>query len=345
MSAIRTKLQVLPGRDASATDVRGAAACGLVGRSAAMRAQAEAIERAAQSACSVLLSGETGTGKDMSANAIHQLGPRREGRFEIVDCGALAPALIASELFGHERGAFTGADRQHIGAFERADGGTLFLDEIGELPLNVQATLLGALERRAFHRVGGSKSISVDVRLITATHRDLGAAVEKGTFRRDLFYRVAVVRLSVPPLRDRPDDIPLLVEHFLRQAGYPGAVEALISPAMMQRLVAHRWPGNLRELRNVAESIVVTGQVPPDLAVLEGRAPVPWDEEVTATSTPLELLDLPYGVARSQVLEQFESAYLDRLLKQCQGNVSLAAREAKMSRSHLVELLKRRHSA
>jgi DNA-binding NtrC family response regulator len=321
-------------------DSTSVAACGLLGESAAMKSLATSIERAAHHRSSVLLSGETGTGKDLAARAIHQLGPRSEAPFEIVDCGALSPTLIASELFGHERGAFTGADRQHLGAFERADGGTLFLDEIAELPLQVQATLLGALERRSFRRVGGSRSISVDVRLITATHRDLKAALEKGAFRQDLYYRIAGLRLPVPSLRERSTDIPLLLEYFLRQAGFDGPTAELISPAMMRRLMSHRWPGNLRELRNVAESILVTGQIPTDVGPTCGTT-VPWDEEVTATAEPPEVLELPYTEARGRVLHHFESAYFARLLKECQGNVSVAAREAKMSRSHLIELLKR----
>src|SRR5262249_43794023 len=280
-----------------------------------MRRLLLSIERAAQSDAAVLLIGESGTGKEVIARALHDLGPRAKKPFVTVDCGALSPTLVASELFGHERGAFTGADRQHIGAFERASGGTLFLDEIGELPGALQANLLGVLERRRFRRLGGKQEISVDVRIVSATHRDLRAEVNSGTFRLDLYYRLAVVVMKVPPLRERADDVPLLVEHFLRECGHDGPVGALISPAAMHALMHHHWPGNVRELRNLIEATVAMGEAPP----LDGGPAAPAGRAGVA--------DLPYKEARAQVLHDFEASYLRALLERTQGNVSQAPRE------------------
>jgi DNA-binding NtrC family response regulator len=304
----------------------------LRGRAPEMRRLMASIERAAQSDASALILGETGTGKELIARALHESSPRRDRPFEIVDCGAQLPALIASELFGHEKGAFTGADQQHVGAFERADGGTLFLDEIGELPLSLQPMLLGALERKKFKRVGGSKPISVDVRFVCATHRDLREEVNAGTFRQDLYYRVAVILLRVPALRERRQDIPLLVEHFLREAGYDGAVEDLISEVSMEALKSHHWPGNVRELRNFAEAVLAMGEAP----------------QLATTSQPNKGGDLfesfeerPYADAKAELLEAFEARYLKKLLERAQGNVSEASRLAKINRGHLNTLLKK----
>jgi DNA-binding NtrC family response regulator len=236
---------------------------------------------------------------------------------------------VASELFGHERGAFTGAERQHVGAFERAHGGTLFLDEIGELPLALQTNLLGALERRRIRRLGARSEISVDVRVVSATNRDVRGDVNSGAFRLDLYYRIAVVTLRLPALRERVEDIELLVEHFLREAGYDGAVDQLISSAAMRSLETHHWPGNVRELRNMIEATLAMGEPPPlQAAPLEGDALAP-------------LLPLTYKAARQQLLDQFEARYLAALLARTEGNVSRAAREAQMNRSHLIELLHR----
>ncbi len=234
----------------------------LRGRSPVMLALMAQVKRAARSDASILLLGETGSGKEVVARAIHESSPRAAKPFETVDCGALAPTLIASELFGHERGAFTGAEQQHAGAFERAQGGTLFLDEIGELPAPLQATLLGALERRSFRRLGGTHPIDVDVRVVCATNRDLRAEVNQGTFRQDLYYRIAVVLLRIPPLRERAEDIPLLIEHFLREAGGSGGIDELFPPSAREGLAQHRWPGNVRELRNFVEAALAMGVVP-----------------------------------------------------------------------------------
>jgi DNA-binding NtrC family response regulator len=293
------------------------------------------IKRAAQSDVSVLLLGETGTGKEIIARAIHEASPRKAEPFETVDCGALLPTLIASELFGHEKGAFTGADKQHIGAFERAHGGTLFLDEIGELPSALQPALLGALERRSFRRIGGQKPISVDVRFVAATHRDLRSEVNSGTFRQDLYYRIAVLLLRVPPLRSRTDDIPLLVRHFMEEAGYEGALEDLFTTAAMDALMHHPWPGNVRELRNYIEAALAMGEA----QALDGEQPAP-DEE-GADGEVLAHARRPYVEARTNALRDFEERYLRDLMTEVKGNVSLASRVAKMNRANLIKLLKR----
>jgi transcriptional regulator of acetoin/glycerol metabolism len=195
----------------------GAPVPGLIGHSAAMTDVARQVRRLAATDASVLIEGETGVGKEVVARAIHQLSPRRDDPLVVVDCGSLPATLIASELFGHERGAFTGADQRRIGAFESANGGTIFLDEIGELPLQLQPALLGALERRRFRRLGATKEIEVDVRLLSATNRDLRAEANEGSFRADLYFRLAVARVRIPPLRERPEDIEPLVQHFVQE--------------------------------------------------------------------------------------------------------------------------------
>jgi DNA-binding NtrC family response regulator len=279
----------------------------------------------------VLLLGESGTGKELIARALHDEGSRAGEPFVTVDCGAITPTLFSSELFGHERGAFTSADRQHIGAFERARGGSLFLDEVGELPLELQAALLGALERKSIRRVGGRDDIQVDVRLVSATHRDLRAQVNAGSFRLDLFYRIAVVTLGVPPLRERPDDIPLLIEHFLREAGHTGPVASVFSADAMRRLRAHSWPGNVRELRNVVLGTLALGETP-NLAPSAERAPSVGFEQ---------LFGLSYREAKRRAMDDFERRYVENLLTRSGGNVRQAARDGQMDRSYLMELVKR----
>jgi DNA-binding NtrC family response regulator len=300
------------------------------GRSPALRRIMAQAARLAATSAPVLVVGESGTGKELLAHALHESGPRAAAAFETVDCGALVPALVASELFGHERGAFTGADRQHAGAFERAGDGTVFLDEVGELPAAVQAALLGALERRRFRRVGGKVELPLEARVVSATHRDLRAEVNEGRFRLDLYYRLAVVTLRMPSLRERTDDIPLLVEHFIRESGHTGRVDELISPAALASLAQHAWPGNVRELRNVIEATLALGEVPALDPAPEGSG------DVIA-----EGLGKPYKRARDAVLRAFEARYLEDLVARTAGNVSRAAREAQMDRSHLIELLRR----
>jgi DNA-binding NtrC family response regulator len=297
------------------------------------------IERLAPGRAAVLVTGASGTGKELAAHALHALGPRADAPFVTVDCGALPPTLCSSELFGHERGSFTGAERQHVGAFERAQGGTILLDEIGELPPELQATLLGVLERRRFRRVGGRDELALDVRVLAATHRDLRAAADAGAFRLDLYYRLAVVRLHMPLLCDRREDVPLLVEHFLRQLGYGGPVDAVVPPLLMAKLVCHPWPGNVRELRNIVEALLL-GEAP----ALERAWVAPTRAEPTdrlEADVARTVLELPYRDARGAVTSAFELRYLQRLLERTGGNVSQAARLACMDRSYLLELLAR----
>jgi DNA-binding NtrC family response regulator len=310
------------------------ALAGMVGRSAVMRRMMAQIARAAQSEVSVLITGESGTGKELVARALHDLGPRRDRPLVTVDCGSLPATLVASELFGHERGAFTGADRQHVGASEAANGGTVFLDEIGELEPAIQAALLGALERRKIRRLGGRQEIPVDIRIVAATHRDLRAEVNRGAFRLDLYYRLAVVTLHAPALRDRPEDIPLLIEHFLRDAGWDDPVEALISPQAMDALRKHHFKGNVRELRNLVEAAVAMGE-PPALSVASPAITGGAGPTVTLA------LELPYKQSRAAVVDEFEARYVEALLARTGGNVSAAARSAQMTRSHLIELVQK----
>jgi transcriptional regulator with GAF, ATPase, and Fis domain len=300
---------------------------GLVYRSAVMRELARSIERVAAWNGAVLVQGETGTGKEVVAAGIHARGPRSKGPFVILDCGALPTTLVASELFGHERGAFTGADRRSIGAFERAEGGTIFLDEIGELPLSVQPALLGVLQRKTIRRVGGDKDISVDVRVISATHRDLRGDVNRKAFREDLYYRIAGARVTVPPLRDRVDDIPLLVRHFASEItgitdDPPGLAEAI--PVFQ----AQSWPGNVRELRSAVERAIFEGGAPPE-------------ESPLASPTDSDAPIARYRDARAAVIAAFELSYATSLMKACGGNASEAARRAGMDRPYLLSLLKK----
>ena len=303
----------------------------LVGESDAIREVARLVHRVARVDSSVLVQGETGTGKEVVARAIHEASPRREHELVVVDCGSLPASLIASILFGHEKGAFTGADQRRVGAFERANGGTVLLDEIGELPLDVQPALLGVLERREFTRVGGSQSVSVDVRVLAATHRDLRAEVNAGRFRADLYYRLAVAKILIPPLRERTEDIEALVAHFVQRL--TGVAElGPLAPAIDQ-LRAHPWTGNVRELRNVVEAALVMGEL--DLGTGQ------------KASSPSALLDTApaqvatYRDARAAALNRFEVEYLKTLIAKADGNASEAARMARMDRPYLLTLLRK----
>jgi DNA-binding NtrC family response regulator len=308
------------------------------GRTPEMRALMAKIEAAARTEASVLLIGETGTGKDLIARAIHDASPRAERGFETVDCAAMLPALLASELFGHEKGAFPGADEQHVGLFERASGGTIFLDEVGEIPVALQTALAAALERKEFRRVGGQKKIACDVRIVSATARDLRTEVNAGTFRQDFYYRIAVLVMSIPALRDHAGDIPILVEHFLREAGHEGPVEEIIAESTMQALKTHRWPGNVRELRNFVESALAMGETPRLDETLER---VRSGTGVLRASAVPDIVRLSYKDARAAVLKEFETIYIKDLLDRTKHNVSAASREAKMNRSYLIEMIKR----
>jgi len=303
----------------------------LVGKARATSTLFAALERAATSDATVLLQGETGTGKDAAAGSLHQESARRDGPFVVVDCGSIPPNLIESELFGHLRGAFTGAVADRAGALESAAGGTLFLDEIGELPLDLQPKLLRALERREVRRVGATAYVPIDVRIIAATNRDLRAEVNAGRFRADLFYRLAVLDITIPPLRERTDDLPLLIDHVLQMLGLAADPRAapLRAPEFAARLVAHPWPGNVRELRNYVERCVA----------FETQLPL----EPSMSEDPLSLLDphQPLRVVRDRWTRVMERTYLERLLELHGNNVAAAARAAGVDRVHLHRLLAR----
>jgi transcriptional regulator with GAF, ATPase, and Fis domain len=303
---------------------------GLVGESEIMREVFSQLDKIAASDATVLVEGETGTGKEGVAEAIHDASPRSHKPFIVIDCSAIPANLLESELFGHEPGAFTGANERRIGAFEQASGGTLFLDEIGELPLELQPKLLRALESREVRRVGGRELIRCDLRIVAATNRDLRAEVNRGMFRADLYFRLAVVKVVLPPLRERTSDIPRLVEHLLTKIGAtPDAMADLMQPDFIAALCAARWPGNVRELRNHLEQCVVFG---------ERRLPnTPSTPHPAATVDPA----LPYEVARRQAIDAFEREYVTRLLERSEGNVAAAARDAGLNRAYLHRLLRR----
>ncbi len=309
-----------------------------LGKSLAMRTIFGVLERIAPTEATVLLQGETGTGKDVLARAIVEHSPRKAGPFVVVDCGAVSYSLIESELFGHERGAFTGAVSSRQGAFELGNGGTVFLDEIGDLPLDVQPKLLRVLETREFRRVGGNKPMKSDVRVIAATKRDLDREVHGGKFREDLYFRLAVVPVTVPPLRQRREDIPLLAENILATASV-GGDPIVLGAAAMQGLLAHDWPGNVRELRNVLERAVYMARAGGsselgDVAIHASAA----SEPASAFSFEAEK---SYRETRAVFDAEFERRYVKWLLTRHAGNVSAAAREAKMDRKHLHELAKK----
>src|SRR5215510_12203775 len=256
----------------------------MIGRSVKMRELFARLEKLARTDTTVLITGETGAGKELVAEALHDHSPREKGPFVVLDCGSIPPNLIESELFGHERGAFTGAAASYAGAFERAHGGTVFLDEIGELPLGMQPKLLRVLERKEVRRVGAAKAIEVDIRVVAATNRDLGVEVNRGRFREDLYYRLAVARVHVPPLRERKDDLPLLIEHIL--ATTPNGETASIAQETIDLMMKHDWPGNVRELRNVIERAVLLSESPEDEEALRRTPMTAARVEPSITATP-----------------------------------------------------------
>ncbi len=309
-----------------------------IGAAMSMRRIFGLLEKIAPTTASVLLLGETGTGKDVLARSIHQESPRHDKPFEVVDCGAVTPTLIESELFGHERGAFTGAISSRAGAFERAQGGTLFLDELGELPLELQPKLLRVLEARTFRRVGGNKTQNSDVRIIGATTRDLARMVSQGKFREDLYFRLAVVPIQVPPLRMRVEDLPMLSKRILDGTGEP---MLHISPETERALAAHDWPGNVRELRNVLERSAhfarASGERELRLFDFPGGSPPEEVIEDVFRYKP----GTTYREARGRVDHRFERSYLTWLLARHGGNVAAAAREAQMDRKYLADLARK----
>jgi transcriptional regulator with GAF, ATPase, and Fis domain len=315
----------------------------LIGRNVKMREIYGIIEKIAPAGTTVVIEGETGTGKEVVAQTIHQLSPRSSGPMMIFDCGAVPENLIESELFGHEKGSFTGAIMTRQGLFEMAHGGSLFLDELGELNLELQPKLLRALEQREIKRVGSSKSQKVDVRVIAATNRNLEEEVRAGRFRQDLFYRLSVVRILIPPLRERPEDIPPLVDHFLKTHSFNRTPDGTLRVQGIDRealdlLAGYRWPGNVRELLNVIERAVsfsegTTIQVRdlPDQLRLAGTSP--GVEAVTGEVT--------FKTAKEKWVSSFERDYILALLRKNNGNISHAAREADIDRKYFRKLMRK----
>jgi two-component system response regulator AtoC len=294
----------------------------------------ELISHVAQTNSTVLIDGETGTGKELVARAVHSASPRRGSPFVAVNCAALPESLLESELFGHEKGAFTSAIGQRKGRFELAHGGTIFLDEVGEIPASMQAKLLRVLQERRFERVGGTQTIEVDVRVVAATNRDLLRLAKEGKFREDLYYRLNVVKIDLPPLRERAEDIPLLATHFVRRFSPQGSAPKLICPEAMEALLQHRWPGNIRELENAIERACVTSR----------------DDIVRPENLPGEILNLPrpgYHIPvdlgrpmAEQIAEltaAFEERYLRRALRKTRGHIGRTAQIMGLSRRTITD--------
>ena len=318
----------------------------MVGKSRKMRQIFAILEKISPTNATVIIEGETGTGKDLVARAIHENSPRKGRPFQVFDCSAVAPNLIESELFGHEKGSFTGAVKARAGAFEAALGGTVFLDEIGELTSDLQPKLLRALEQREIRRVGSNTPVKIDVRVISATNKNLKKEVTEKRFREDLYYRMSVVKISMPPLRERPEDVPLIVERLLTTSKFNqlagGQLKVTrVEDDALKLLARHPWPGNVRELSNVMERAC---------SFAEGdtitRSHVDYifsemNEGEERTERMQINADLPFKEAKQQIVEVFEKEYLEDLLKRHHYNLSKAAREAKVDRKHIRNLLKK----
>jgi transcriptional regulator with GAF, ATPase, and Fis domain len=320
----------------------------MVGGSLAMRELFGLLARVAPTELTCMVTGETGTGKELVSRAVHNRSKRAKKPFVVFDCGAVSESLVESELFGHERGAFTGAVASRPGVFEMAQGGTVFLDEIGELPLELQPKLLRVLEQREVRRVGSGQTRQVDVRVVCATNRNLRDEVQEGRFREDLYYRLAVVELRLPPLRQRFEDIPLLVDHILRHCAHNSGVKDL-SGEVVELFEAYHWPGNVRELRNVVERAlpfcdagrITLGTLPEALRVASRSAADASSASVELGVDPGAMHELPFKDAKDKIIDAFERQYLVDLIERHDGNISRAARAADMDRKSISRLLKK----
>jgi len=331
-----TELIVAPAGDAAVVPLSSGESFGqALGRSLAMRVLFSKLERAAPTHETVLLLGESGTGKEVLAREVHAHSPRKDKPFVVLDCGAIAPNLVESELFGHVKGAFTGANAARAGLFEQVNGGTLFIDELGELPLDLQPKLLRAIENRQLRRLGSEQPVSFDARIVAATHRNLRARAQDGSFRADLYFRISVVEVQVPALRERKDDIPLFVERFLEGRTPPRTLADLPSGAL-PLLQAYDWPGNVRELRNTVARLLLFPEMVSEIfgapaATVAKAEPARLDK----------LLELSLPQAREAVLEELERAYVTAKLTQHKGVIAHAADAMGVSRQLLHRLLDR----
>ena len=309
----------------------------VIGSGPGMRRVFETIQKVAETDLTVLIRGESGTGKELVAQAVHNRSPRRNRPFVPVNCAAISRELVESELFGHEKGAFTGADARRQGRFEAADGGTIFLDEIGDMAPETQAKVLRVLQERSFERVGGTRPLQVDVRVLAATHRNLEEEVRRGRFREDLYYRLKVVEIELPPLRERSEDVPALAQRFLEQVTARLCIEKRqLSEGALARLTRHAWPGNVRELRNAIEqaAVLASGERIEEADLrLDGAGAVRPGLEPAAP-------DLAFGEAKRRAVERFEREFLLRALRSTGGNISRAAEAVGMVRQSLQQKIR-----
>ncbi len=309
----------------------------LIGSGAAMRRVFETLQKVAETDLTVLVRGESGTGKELVAQALHNRSPRRNRPFVPVNCAAISRELVESELFGHEKGAFTGADARRLGRFESADGGTIFLDEIGDMAPETQAKVLRVLQERSFERVGGTQPIEVDVRVVAATHRNLEEDVKQGRFREDLYYRLKVVEIELPPLRERREDVPALAQRFLETVSERlGRSKKRIGEDALARLVRHPWPGNVRELQNVIEQATVLASGP---EILPEDLHLP-EEEAGRVAPAVDVSGLAFGEAKKSVIESFERDFLLSALRRNGGNISRTAESIGMVRQSLQQKIR-----
>jgi len=309
----------------------------LIGTGRAMQNVFETIQKVAETDLTVLIRGESGTGKELVAQALHNRSSRKERPFVAVNCAAISPELVESELFGHEKGAFTGADARRLGRFEAADAGTIFLDEIGDMAAETQAKVLRVLQERSFERVGGTSPIEVDVRVVAATHRNLAEDVKRGRFREDLYYRLKVVEIELPPLRARSEDVPALAQRFLEEVTERlGLEKKRLGEGALARLTRHTWPGNVRELANAIEQAAVLA---PGRTIEE--ADLNLGAEVAAAATGLgDLEGLAFNEAKKRTVESFERSFLLGALRRSGGNISRAAESIGMVRQSLQQKIR-----